>query len=506
MYTYCKKFGNKLLLRDHYGEIKTITKHDWEYYHPDPDGKFMSIDGATLSRKTKPTIKKAMTAIEDDERYMKLFGAKNFGYQYIRDIYKHIDPIAPKDLYIANIDIETGRDEQGYSSPEEARCPITSITLHDMFGGGYVVWGYKDEGYFPKSVDVRYVNCRDEYDMMRKFVNFIAARYPDIITGWNVEQYDIPYIVNRLEHLIQFPDEPRDVISLLSPFGYVNGRDSHDTFGNSKQIYDILGISILDYLAMFKKFTYKTPENYKLDTVAHMILGEKKIDYSEYANLQDLYDNDYEKFIDYNIKDVEIVTRLDNKLKLFDLILSIAYKAGINYNDVPSPVTTWDVLIYNAIMDQGMVPPLSMPEAKSGQYVGAYVKEPNPGMYKWIMSVDLNSLYPHIQMGINISPEKRLKKDDIPQELQDLKASLQTTIQGIHRLLDKEIDTSALKKYNVALAPNGEFYHRDSDGFIPVILESIYNERKSVKRSMLEQQQLLETKKEELDLLKNLKK
>jgi len=245
-------------------------------------------------------------------------------------------------------------------------------------------------------------------------------------------------------------------------------------------------------LDLFKKFTYKTPENYKLDTVAHLILGDNKIDYSEYANLQDLYNKNYELFIDYNIKDVEIVTRLDEKLKLFDLILSVAYKAGINYNEVVSPVTTWDVLIYNAVMDQGIVPSAEMPSAKGGQYIGAFVKEPIPGMYKWIVSCDLNSLYPHLQMGINISPEKRIPDDMLPKELKDLRVDLLGVESGIRLLLEEKIDTSILRKYDVSLSPNGQFYKRDADGFIPVILEGLYNERKAVKRSMLDDKQKME--------------
>jgi len=489
VYTYCKKYGNKILLREHTGEISTITKHTWNLYFEDKNGKYKSVYGLPLRKDTYLTLKKATDSIRDNEPYLKIYGAKNFGYQYIRDKFLHHDPIFPKDLYIANIDIETGRDDKGYSSPSEARCPVTSITLHDISQNVYTVWGYHPNGYIPKASNVRYINSNDESEMLIKFTTFLSLNYPDIITGWNCEQYDIPYIINRITKIESDCDE---YISSLSPFGIVNEKESRDAFGNSYQIYDIVGISILDYLSLFKKFTYQTPENYKLDTVAHMILGDKKIDYSEYTNLQDLYNRNYELFIDYNIKDVEIVTRLDERLKLFDLVLSVAYKAGINYTDVVSPVTTWDVLIYNAVMDQGIVPFCAIPDNKSGQYVGAYVKEPVPGMYNWVVSCDLNSLYPHLQMGINISPEKRVPEAKLPKELKDIRESLSVTTTGIDRLLDEEIDTSILKKYNVTISPNGQFYRRDSDGFIPVILEGLYAERKAVKRSMLEDKQKME--------------
>jgi len=490
LYTFCKKYGNKIFLREHNSpEPSSITKHHWNLYYESPHGKFSSINGKSLRRDTFSTVREAVKNQKENEKYVNIYGAKTFGYQYIRDVFLNSPPISPLDLYIANIDIETGRDKYGYSSAEDARCPITSITIHDISRDIYTVWGYHIDGYAPKKDNVRYINCSDEKHMLDKFTVFLACRHPDVITGWNVEQYDITYIINRVHNIMPHSDE---IIKSLSPFGIVNEKESRDAFGNSHQIYDIVGISILDYLHLFKKFTYKTPENYKLDTIANMILGDKKIDYSEYDNLQDLYNRNYELFIDYNIKDVEIVTRLDHKLKLFDLILSVAYKAGINYNDVVSPVTTWDILIYNAVMDQNIVPSCRMPSSESGHYVGAYVKEPIPGMYKWIMSCDLNSLYPHLQMGINISPEKRISDNELPKELSDLRSMLNGTISGIQLLLDEKLDTSILQHYDVTLSPNGQFYKRDADGFIPVILEGLYDERKAVKRSMLDDKQKME--------------
>jgi DNA polymerase elongation subunit (family B) len=460
---------------------------------PSPDGEYTSIYGEPLKRNTYHSVKSARDKIDDLGNYgIPLFGAKSFDYQYIRDKYikPSVEPIHPKNLYIANIDIETGRDENGYSPPSEARCPITAITMQDISAGIYYVFGWKPDNYNPKDKNVYYLHANSERDMLLKFVSFFSHRYPDIITGWNCDAYDIPYIVNRITRTMgELGDE---LVQQLSPFGRIYDSVKKDDFGNEVNKFTIVGISILDYLDLFKKFTYITPENYKLDTIAHLILGEQKIDYSEYGNLQNLFDDNYELFIDYNIKDVNLVARLDKKLKLFDLVLSVAYKAGINYNDVVSPVTTWDVLIYNAIMDQGMVPPISMPDTNDTAYIGAYVKEPIPKRYKWIISCDLNSLYPHLQMGINISPEKKLKDDEIPPELWEIRKKLNDPLTGIEKLLNEEIDTEPLRKYNVTVSPNGNFYRRDSDGFIPVILEGLYSERKAVKGSMLEDKKKME--------------
>ncbi len=497
MYTYCKKIGNRIFVREHTdNDGRIISKFDCDVFFPADSNntEYKTIYGQPLWKKTYPTVKEASKAIEDCKKTMTLYGAKTFGYQYIRDIYRHHDPITHADLKIMNIDIETGRDGFGFSSAEDARCPVTSIAIHQINEDRFIVWGYKDGGYKPKQDNVTYVNCRDEREMLSRYITYFSLNRPHILTGWNCKIYDIPYIINRMKKL-NFEEKK---INSMSPFGLIFAGKDNSSYYRVHQTYDIVGVSLLDYMILFKQFTYKTPENYKLDTIAHMILGDRKLDYSEYANLQDLYDRNYEKFIDYNIKDVDIVSRLDKKLGLFSLVLMLAYRAGINYVDTISPVVTWDLLIYNAIMNKGMVPLIDIPEAENSQYVGAFVKEPVPGFYRWVVSVDLNSLYPHLQMGLNISPEKRIPDNKLPKELYSIREQLGNAVNGIEVLLNESIDNSPLKQYNVTLTPNGQFYSRDGDGIIPEILEGLYAERKVVKRSMLEDQQELEELRESL--------
>jgi len=495
MYTFVRKHGNQIFVRETGKKVKRVSKYDFEVFFEKDDGNFKSIDEKKLGIITFSTLKQANKYIDDADKThsMSLYGAKNFGYYYIREQYRGISPALVKDLYIANIDIETGRDDKGYSSPEEARCPITSITLENLNNNMYYIWGWGD-GVYSKNlseIDVskKYKHFNSEEEMLFDYISYMSNNHPDIITGWNSNQYDIPYIINRSYILF---NDAESLINGMSPFGRVYDRKVKDSWGNFHIQYDIVGVSLLDYMDLFKKFTFKTPENYKLNTIAHMILGDNKLNYDEYKNLQDLRDRNYQKFIDYNIKDVMIVHRLDNKLKLFDLVLSVAYKAGINYTDVVSPVTTWDVLIYNVLMDEGIVPPITIGKSYSGKYIGAYVKEPIPGKYKWVVSCDLNSLYPHLQMGYNISPEKRLTDDMLSDELREIRYKLGDAISGIQKLLNENIDTSILQKYGVCVTPNGQFYKTDDDGFIPVILEGLYNERKSVKKSMLEDKQKME--------------
>ena len=535
MYTYCRKMGNRIFLREESGDPQTITKFSCDVYYPltdESEAKYHSIYGKPLYKESFPSLKEAHDNLTEIENHITVYGAKNFGYQYIRDKFLGKTPITPDMIYIANIDIETARDNKGYSPAKIARCPITAITLHNIAEDMYTVWGYHADGYIPTKNNVRYISCSSEIDMLYKFVGFISCNYPHIITGWNSNLYDIPYIVNRINRMF---NDDGITSAKLSPYGQVYAKDVKTAYGKHQQTYDIVGISCIDYMDLFKKFTYKKPENYKLDTVAHMILGDRKVDYSEYKNLQELYVKNFKKFIDYNIKDVNIVTRLDEKLNLFNLVLSLAYKVGVNFADVVSPVTTWDIFIYNAIMDKNMIPPIKMDDAEAGKYIGAFVKEPIIGMYKWLISCDLNSLYPHIQMGYNISPEKRVSEKNLPQALLDIKNKLieetelsftpfiekrhsfnvfdaiddildddfeynygeesegsPEVLNGIQHLLDESIDLSILDEYNVCITPNGQFYRRDEDGFIPVILSGLYNERKAVKKSMIDDKKSME--------------
>ena len=492
MYTYCKKYGNSILLREE-REIKRVKNFPCDlYFSPkvslNKETGYRTIFGEPLIKDTHYSIKEAKTEMEMVQ-YLSFYGAKNFAYQYIRDNYLKSKPIFSKDIYILNVDIETGRDELGYSPASEARCPIISISAHDINKDIYHVFGYHQDGYTPKSDNVIYYGCSSEGVMMMRFIYFIENNYPHILTGWNCGHYDFPYIINRIKR-ISNPEE--EIWRKLSPFNAVYDRIEKDDFDNKVQTYEIMGISILDYMSLFKKFTYKTPENYKLDTIAHMVLKDRKLNYSEYENLQDLYNKNFEKFIDYNIKDTNIVGRLDKKLKLFDLVMSVAYKAGANYGDVLSPVNLWDVLIYNFLLDRNIVPPMMNKESIKIPYIGAYVKEPTPGVYKWVISCDLNSLYPHIQMGYNISPEKIIEEKDLPKELLMIRNNIGSVHDAIDSMLHKEVNLDDLKKYDVCLTPNGQFYKRDGDGVIPEILEGLYKERKAVKKGMLVNKQKMQ--------------
>jgi DNA polymerase elongation subunit (family B) len=217
---------------------------------------------------------------------------------------------------------------------------------------------------------------------------------PDVVTGWNVEQFDIPYLVNRFRRVVG-----SEFTKKLSPWGIINEREIVNAFGTQK-LQEIVGISCLDYLAMYKKFSFQMQESYKLDHIAHQELGERKLDYSDYANLQDLYERDYQKYIEYNIKDVALVRKLDQKLKMIEQVYAIAYDGKVNFQDAFTSVRMWDIIIHNYLLNQNIVIPFFKKQEKERQIEGAFVKDPKPGMHNWVVSFDLNSLYPHLMMHL----------------------------------------------------------------------------------------------------------
>ena len=301
-----------------------------------------------------------------------------------------------------------------------------------------------------------------------------------MITGWNTEFFDIPYICNRI--INQFDEKE---LKRLSPWGNVTPRSVYK-MGRSHQMYDIMGVANLDFLDLYRKFTYTNQESYRLDHIAFVELGERK-EGNPYETFKEWYIKDYQSFIEYNITDVELVDKLEDKMKLIDLCLTMAYDAKVNYIDVLGTTKYWDILIYNHLRKKNIVIPQKKEHEKSEKYEGAYVKDPIIGMHKWVMSFDLNSLYPHLIMQYNISPETLMgcpfKEKDIT----------------VDKMLDGEVKDSimqSLKDKNVTLTPNGALFRKDIRGFLPELMQSIYDDRVKYKRLLLEAKQEYENTKD----------
>jgi DNA polymerase elongation subunit (family B) len=299
----------------------------------------------------------------------------------------------------------------------------------------------------------------------------LEATSPDVITGWNVEFFDIPYLVNRIAKV-----NSEATMKRLSPWGLVDTRETKSAFGQTVIKYELKGIAILDYMAIFKKFgySYGPQESYRLDHIANVVLGEKKLDFGELRDLNELHDNDYQKFIDYNIKDVELIDRMEDKLGLITLCLTMAYKGGVNYEQVLGTVAIWDALIYRDLASKNIAVPMNS-ESFKGAYPGGYVKEPQVGMHDWVCSFDLNSLYPSIIMQYNMSPETILLDDEPGVNVESVLAGqVQNTVP------------------DTALAVNGTRFSTKKLGVLPSIIQEIYTERVGHKQKQIKAEQELE--------------
>ena len=290
---------------------------------------------------------------------------------------------------------------------------------------------------------------------------------PDVITGWNIQLFDIPYICKRLNRVFG-----EKVMKRLSNWGLVT-EGKIFIQGREHVTYDIGGLTQLDYLDLYKKFTYKAQESYRLDYIAEVELGQKKLDHSEFDTFKDFYTKGWQKFIEYNIVDVELVDRLESKMKLIELALTMAYEAKVNYADVFYQVRMWDNIIYNYLKKRDIVVPPRKKETKNEKYAGAYVKEPIPGKYDWVVSFDLNSLYPHLIMQYNISPETLLEE--------------RHPTASVDKILNEEINFELYK--DNAVCANGAMFRKDVRGFLPELMEKMYGDRVIFKKKMLKAKQ-----------------
>jgi DNA polymerase elongation subunit (family B) len=485
-YTSVVKYGNKLLFRyvNNGKSYSSKISYGPALYVPvNKQTNHRSLDGYNLHEMRFQDLNEAQDFADryKEVKNTKIFGQTQFAYQYISDEYpKTIN--WDKDLIkLFSLDIETAT-ENGFPNVEEANEEILLITIKDNSHKQIVTFGTRD--YTSTRDDARYIKSANESMMLRTFIDFWQRNCPDVITGWNINGFDIPYLVNRIRLLLG-----DDHVQKLSPWNLVNDKK---IYANGKDIkgYSFVGISTLDYLELYKKFTYTNHESYRLDYIAQYELGSKKLE-NPYETFKEFYTNDWDKFVKYNIHDVELVDQLEDKMKLIELVYTMAFNAKINFEDVFSPVRMWDVIIYNYLKDRNIVIPLKEDNTKSEAFEGAYVKDPLVGQHKWVASFDLNSLYPHLIMQYNMSPET----------LTDTRLDV-----NVEKLLNKEdIDVPV----GLALTANGWCYSKENKGFLPALMEEMYNNRSKFKKMMLKAEQEYEKTKDpqlvkEISKLKNL--
>lgn len=452
------------------------------------------MHGEKLEPKKFETIRDARDFIKkyDEVQNFKVYGNSSFEYAFIADTQRGMIDWSIDDINIAIIDIEVG-SENGFPNPDEATEPITAIAIRRL-NGDTKVYGCGE--YNNTHENVEYIHCQDEYTLCRNFITDWELNCPDVITGWNTKFFDIPYLYNRFNRILG-----EDMTKKLSPWGVLSAK-TKVLKGRQQTFYQIGGIASLDYIELYKWYAPggKSQESYRLDNIANVELGESKISYDEFDNLHQLYKLNYQKFIDYNIKDVELIVKLEGKLKLIELALTLAYDTKCNYEDVFAQTRMWDSLIYSYLLEKKIVVPPKVIKEKTEAFEGAYVKEPQVGKHDWVASFDLNSLYPHLLIQYNISPETIVEPQDYTPEMREV------ITQGVtvEKLLDRKVNLTRIS--NVTITPNGQFFRTDKQGFIPKMMEEMYEDRKKFKKLMIKAQQDYQiendpTKKRELENL-----
>jgi len=473
-YTNVRSWGNHILYRGVKNGKRIKMKIDYEpslYILSNKPTQFKTLKDEYLEKKTFDGMREAKDYVKQFEGVSNaspIYGNTRFEYAFIGEHHRNMSDWDQDKVVIGVIDIEVG-SENGFPDPYKANEPITAIAITYVNDGTYV-FGCGD--YTTQGEEI-YIKCQDEYTLCKKFLEVWMIKCPDILTGWNTKFFDIPYIINRFNKILGEP-----LTKKLSPWNSIQER-TVQAMGRTQIAYDIMGVSSLDYMELFRWYAPggKSQESYRLDNIANVVIGESKLSYEEFDNLHQLYRLNYQKFIEYNIQDVKLILMMEEKLKLLELAITLAFDTKSNFEDVFKQTRMWDSMTYSYLLNKDIIVPPNVHKEK-GDFEGAYVKDPQVGKHDWVASFDLNSLYPHIMIQYNISPETLIEVADYTPEMRDI-----VSVCHIERLLYKEIDTSKLK--GVTFAPNGQFFRTDVQGFLPKMVEDMYVHRSNYKNIML---------------------
>ena len=476
-YTNIVKIGEKICargIRKGQRATKVINQFSPTLYISDTTGKsqWKTIDGKPVSPLKFESTRELMDWRQkhDNIEGFEIYGYERWMQQWLTEFFPEETPVDFDLFNVVFIDIEVSSDE-GFPEANKALYPVISITcyLNDI----YYVWGNQE--YETTQPNVVYKKFESESELLHDFVMWFRSSECDIVTGWNTRFFDLPYLYNRISRII---DEK--FCLKLSPWNRVY-KTNFQLGGQFLDEVTIEGVNALDYLEIYKRFTYSAQESYRLDNIAHVELGEGKLSFDEYSNLYTLHKRDYKKFIDYNIRDVELVVRMDDKNRFLENAVILTNSMKCNPNACFSQMQMWDNKLYDYLWRKKIVTPMRKSfekESSLGAVEGAYVKDPHVGMHDWVMSFDLNSLYPHLIMQYNISPETKIGMTPTP-----------PTVQA---MLDREYEVPE----GCTVTPNGAMFRTDKQGFLPEILQMFYNDRVKYKKKMLETQQLYENDKD----------
>lgn len=445
---------------------------------PSKDGEdtgWTAMDGTKVSPMRFDTMREADDFIKSYEGVagFRCWGNERHVYAFIASRYPGEIPADRENVEIGYFDIETAIGDE-FPDPVTAKQQILTIAYKSSREDFVRVWGLKpyDSRKSISETPVQYTECMGEASLLENFISFISNpdNVPDILSGWNSKLFDVPYLVNRIASVLG-----DDAVRKLSPWGAVNQRDVDGMGGRKEITYDISGISNIDYMEVFKKFgtqSFGMQESYRLGHISSVVLGDTKIEYD--GSLTDLYRDDFQTFVDYNIKDVELLERMDEKCRFFDLIIMMTYMSGINFTDTLGTTTLWDTIVYRRLLNEMVVVPLQKDNVRSS-IEGGYVKDPVVGLHNWVLSFDYASLYPSVMVQHNLSPETILNDS--------VELTPDQAVRHSGRILSDD---------SICVAGNGTLYRRDREGVLPKIIREMYDQRKDFKKKMISAQKKLE--------------
>ena len=486
LYTYYKRYGSSIqikYIKDGQRYKKTVSGYKPTLYTKsnEPNTDKTSIFGDSLTSISFDSIREANEFVEryaevDD---FEIIGNANFDHQFITELYSGKTPnFNPDEIHHALLDIEVYSPDS-FPYPKDAAAPVNGYTVYSNLHKKYFVCSDKPYLHLPDSevghLNVEFKQVEDEREILMELLNLFEREEFDLVSGWNSSGFDLPYIVNRCYKIIGEDTTKRK----LSPFNNIYTRMGYDNFGNDELKVTIAGLPHCDYLDLYKKHIHTPRESYKLDFIASEEVGTQKIDFEEAGSLHRLYDTDPQTFVMYNIRDVELLVKLEEKLKLFQVTYALAYTSLSNYEDTLGSVGQITNLVAKHLYNNNIVPTFKLKEVVKKSLEGAYVKDSVTGKHKWVVTFDLNSLYPHLIMQVNIGPETYVPRHQLPPELAILKSKY-----TLDDLVAGKVDLSILKKYGLSMGGNFEFYKKDKKSFLSDIMYDLYNGRKTHQKNM----------------------
>ena len=448
---------------------------DFNYaYTKDPKGRYLSMTGERLS-KTKRFMRGHPSIFESDLPKET---------RVLTDLYLNEDTPSEGNI-VMFFDIEVSM-ANGIPDIDKPNNEVTSIAMYDPTLNKYTVIVLDKERIYEdrETETVATIFCPTEVDLLHKFLEVYETVGPTIITGWNSNYFDVPYLYNRIRQVCGV-----SIAARLSPIGKVK-------YSERQNRYRIAGVSSLDYLDLYKKFTYTQQPNYRLDTIGRIEVNMGKIPYE--GSLDQLFRDDLEKFIEYNLQDVRIIVEMDKKLKLIELVRGICHIGHVPYEDYPMSSRFLEGTIVTYLHRKGIIVTDKPQDAREKMealdrgeegFTGAYVKEPIPGLYDWVYSLDLQSLYPSIIMSLNISPETKIgfvRNWNMEQHFRKEITAYVVEEKGVDTSVEMEYDTfmGFLTDNNLTVSSNGVLYTNDKKGIIPEVLDTWFNQRVEFKNLM----------------------